>query len=268
MSVKIAIIGTSHVSAIVQAWQKIKSEFKPVEVTFFAAPGRNFRALKISPQKRFGILDYSLYRPDEINLLKATFGKVSIKLNEFDAVIHVGHNTKESELARLIAQFSIDGLREIPAKPRLTQHAYETLSKELAKSCVLPEGWQNWSAPKLFVVPAPRICESCIGESDPLYAAWAKLLKNAAEVPVATLFERYMAEVQSSFAHEGIQLVPPPGRVIADNGFTRERFTGHATRLTDKSEYPANDHKHMNRAYGLVVLRNVLKILAQTHDIK
>lgn len=267
MSVKIAIIGTSHISSIVMAWRQISTDFPALEPTFFAAPGKNFRRLQINTNKRFGIIDRSLFAPTEIKLLENTFGSAAIDLDEFDAVIHVGHNTLETELASLIAEFSIDGLRENPEQPLLSKDAYQYFTEALAEEAVLPENWRNWASPRLYVLPAPRVAESCSVSRSSDYAVWRALLSDAESKPVAGLFQAYADLVRDRFAAHGIQTFAVPEGILAPSGLSHAKFTKDALRLLDGHSYPSGDHKHMNADYGLIVLRNVCETVQQDFDI-
>lgn len=267
MTVKLAIIGTSHVSSIFLAWAQIKARFPDLKPTFFAAPGKNFRRLQIDTHKKFGVIDRSLFAPREIRMLEKTFASPKIDLSAFDAVVHVGHNTLKTELAELITSFSIEGLRESPDHPMLSRPAYDSFVAALAEKSVLPENWRGWNAPRLYVLPAPRVAESCAKSQSADYAAWRQLMKEADTTPVAKLLNDYSDQVTAHFAAHGIKVLTPPARVFAASGLSRATYTKNALRLTDGHSYPNGDHNHMNVDYGLIVLRHVCQTLQKDFGI-
>jgi len=240
MIIRLAVLGTSHVGTIYFAWEKIKHDYPQFEITFFAAPRKNYLRLQIGQDKTFGILDPSLFTPDEIAMMTQTYGATNIALAGFDAVLIVGHETLESKLAGLIAAFSIDGKRPVPDQPRISQAAYDALADDLARGTTLPEEWHHWDKPLVFALPAPRVSERCRKEDaqDTIYGAWSRLANSTADASAKTLFEEHMDRIRVNFDAAGIQLLTPQQDVLAQNGLTHEKFCGGAVRLQSLEAYP------------------------------
>jgi hypothetical protein len=267
MSVRIAIIGTSHVSALALGWHEICEEWPDASVTFFAAPGWNFRRLQLNADKQFGILDNALFEPNEVRLLEGAFGMTKLSLTDFDAVLHVGQDIYESDLVSLLAQFSVDELRPTKSERNLSVHAFELFSEALADQALLPKLWHHWDSPKLFVLPAPRCGESCTGAQGPIYEDWAALMTQKDSYPhTKSLLAGYGAKVGKHYKGAGINFLSAPASVLGKSGLTRARFT-HSSRQLTNVMYSATDHKHMNMEYGRIVLNHVLKKIAASFGL-
>ncbi|MBO9473259.1 hypothetical protein J7413_06870 [Shimia sp. R10_1] len=258
MNLKIAIIGTSHVAPLYTAWNSASHLHKNIDMVFFAAPGSLFRRFQIDEKRKFGILDSSLFSPQDIHTIKNTFGAIKIDLKQFDTVVHVGQLSRETQLAKLVNQFSIDEFRSKKGCRRISFEAFLALRYSLARSAMLTESWRNWTTSQLYTVPAPRFAESCITSKSSYYAPWVKL---SAENPASfmkDLLDDYYNLIEINHKENGINSILPPDEVYAQNGLVRAIFQNGARQLRENAEYSSEDHHHMNIQYGEIILHRIL----------
>ena len=263
MTLKLAIVGTSHVAAIYKAWEQIAGDFPQLEIEFFAAPRDLFRHFELGQDGLFGILDRTLFTPKDIHLMMNTFGSLTVDLSQYDAVLHVGVMSQETNLMELLAGFSIDGFREVSDLPRMSRAAYDACVQGLAEKTRLPAVWHNWNGPYLYTLPAPRVAETCMNNDHPDYIGWRAVVSTSEPALVVEVLEDYSARMVADHAAHGICTFLPPSDVFAANGLTKAALSMGATSLSDDEPYPDDNNRHMNVDYGKIVLDYVLKGLQE-----
>ena len=258
MTTRLLIVGNSHVAALRMGWKKIEANHPDLQVTFFAANSTLFRQLEFKGMK-FGIHNTRKYKARYSKFLLETFGRLTVDMADFDAVVLVGQNTHEVDFLRQFERFSIDGIRERPGKPRLSEEAFFEFCTGIAQKRIPPSEWHHWEETRLFQLPPPVPCENC-PENSETYAPWARYGADGAGLDFLNL---YRDKVRELYATLGITVLSPPPDVYADNGLTKIEFGNNAGKLSGDDDYQETDFHHMNAEYGARVLAHVIEEIAR-----
>jgi hypothetical protein len=159
---RIVVVGSSHVAALKLGWEEIGENYPGVEIEFFAAPVGIFKFFQLSPDKRFGALNASEFTDAKLNLVRELNGGAVIDLKPFDHVVRVGLATLLYSVVGLLARTDVEGLRQTGKKTLISRAAFDAFINDGATNRMLPEEWQNWIQPRMWVVGNPRISEACL----------------------------------------------------------------------------------------------------------
>lgn len=255
---------------------QIQDSFPGVELSFFAANSSLFHELVLDQSGRFGIHDESKYKIRHARFLQNNFGSLTIDLKENDAVIMVGRNTRETDIISRFGTYAVDGVRDLPDRPRLSRAAFDDFARSIFETRRLGPEWRHWDQSHLFVLPPPAPRQAPPADME-RYAPWAAFEKQA--VNNIEFLNAYRDLVAKDLSDDGITLLHPPPEVVASTGLTLTQFSGNAEKLpagtsassrlkaavkgavsnnSDNTLYPEDDFHHMNAQYGAIVLRHVL----------
>lgn len=259
MRTRVLVVGNSHVAAVRNGWKLIGPEFPGFQVKFFAANSTLYQQLEFDDDLTFGIHRPARYDPQQVEFLRKSFRRLTIDMKAFDVVLVVGQNSNEVDFLRQFEGFSIDGVRERPDLPRLSQTAFAEFCDEIARKRLPPAEWHNWDSPKLYFMPVPIPRADCPIDSE-RYGIWARYGRDA-DTGLAFL-KRYRERVALVYRSIGIQPIDPPDTVYDPCGLTRTEFGNFANKLAGRRMvYEDDDYHHMNAKYGAVVLRHALNSL-------
>lgn len=293
MTRSILVLGNSHVAALRRGWLEISGEFPDTKLQFFAANSKLFNLMELSEDRVFGalsatsrgwqastrMLGVSLinrlvrglgrgrnegkqrrYSDHQLKFLDQVCRRRAVNLKRFDHVVLAGRNANEADFLRQFEPFSIDGVRERPGCPSLSQPAFESFCREIAMKRLVEPEWRNWDHPRLAFLPAPTPRADCPGD-DPRYEVWARYGANPATG--LDFLKTYRAQVEALYREHGVTLLSPPDEVYDESGLTRVEFGEDPMRLHPRGgTFGQSDFHHMNTEYGKIVLRHVLQQLA------
>lgn len=252
-------MGNSHIAALRRGWAALAGDAGAHDVRFFAANSKLFNALELNRDLVFGVHRADRYEAHQLKFLDQVFGQRKIDLKDFDDVVIVGRNSNEVDFLRQFEPYSIDGLREDPARPALSQAAFARFCREIALKRLPDASWHGWDRPRLSFLPAPVPCADCPAD-DPRYAVWARF--GADPVSGLGFLKQYRRHAAGLYGEHGMTLLSPPDDVQDANGLTRVSFGDEPARLHPRAgTFESSDFHHMGPRYGEIVLRHVLKVL-------
>lgn len=241
------LIGNSHTAALKAAWDDGAGKFPGEEVIFFAAPGLTFRLLRLSGDRVFGLSrEAAAADAASRDTVERINGRMNIDLTSGDAVVWAGYQWPQHTIAKLLAGFDIDGLREIGAARRLSRPAFDALIDELAADILPGPEWRGWPAPPLAIALKP-LPSALITRNRPK-GPWATLAKRPEGTPEA--FAIFFARLAARLGEMGIELVTPPQAALLPSCLTRAEFSRDSRRLRHDEPHPDTDSTHMNSQYG------------------
>jgi hypothetical protein len=260
----IAVIGTSHVGAVRQGWDALEKDYPGIELRFFAAHSGLVSQMSLNRALQFGLPTTKGIAQKTLENLMRNFGDHKIDLASVDAVLRVGWSTNESAVAQLLSDFDCDGFNTRAGRPRMSRAAFEAFADALAKKAAEKRDAKNWSRLRLYVLPVPRIADSCANSSAENHAAWRTLAQNGG---ASAGLDHYAAVARQAFGAKGMTLILPPAKVFAASGLTKAEFCRNSYRLLLNEAHQEDDHVHMNATYGEIALRTALdRILTDSNN--
>lgn len=256
---RLAIIGNSHVAAFREGWTLIEREHPGTRIEFFALPNAHLGRLSLDANKRLGLAETGEARLRELTI--AVNGRLTIDLGASDHVLWVGYYWPFEALSKLMAEFSIDGLRESPRAPRaLSRPAFDAVCDGLAEAVLPGEGWRGWRAPRLTLNVRALPAESCLGDARPAFRYW----RAAAQHPegAGAVAAAFLDRFKQALVGHGIGLLRQPEETLAASGLTATDYSRGSHRLMGGLPHPDSDHVHMNARYGALCLRRLLARIA------
>lgn len=252
----IAVVGNSHTTAFMMAWQsELEAQYPDIKVEFFRAHKNYLSGMSITEDKVFCDLRPFEDRPAE-NL--GPFGeggkKPEIDLAAFDVVISVAWWQVQMDLiTSLLARFNIDGIttETDPKKLRMSASAFDAILNSHVNEALPEENWRNWTTPPVLHVVQPRRNEQVLKRSK--FNHIDSAVQVAAMDRLTGLFAKRLADV-------GIQNIPQPAHTIGEHGLTDEKF-GREYPYDKKASKGKPDLAHMNVAYGLAYWNDILAAL-------
>lgn len=255
---RIVVVGNSHIIAMRDAWHIIKDDYPRLNLNFFGTSGGIFQHLRIDSEMRFGCVQGVELNPNQLAGLRRDAGAETINLHDADAVIYVGFVSYERPIAKIIAEFNIDGLCSGSEGSRMSAAAYRDFVEDVARKAMPAEMWDGECIPSLVFVPTPRPSVDCSSGTLPIYEGWKRLIARNSEV--ANSLDVYLDRLEEIFASRAIRMVRHPAAALADSGLTRSEFSrGSAT--FQANIHGAEDFFHMNRDYGRLQLIDTLSAL-------
>ncbi|WP_424940030.1 hypothetical protein [Aliiroseovarius sp. S253] len=227
-SIRLCVIGNSHVGALKLAWSALNSEYPDIEITFFASPGKSVRKLKARGSK---ILPVSPKAARSFRITSEVGNRINVK--QYDAFLCYGtlpwRPIVESNFSRA---FSIEAASGVIQRAILTHHL-KLLNERTQKP--------------IFASTAPLPTQ--------VYREKGELLIPADEFR-ETIQERYASAY-------GVELIWQPEETLVEGGFaTRDEFSTNSLRLESSlmpnNTHPEADIEHMNQSYGEAWLRAFL----------
>lgn len=259
MTLRLALVGNSHLAALRQGWDDLGAEFPGCQVDFFGAPGHVWRRMRLEAGKVLSLPDDAGIAPALRDSLLRGFGAPSIDLGSYDAVVRVGDSIGEQEHAGLLAAFVIDGVPVTEGRaglPRLSAAAYAECCAALAQTALPGRGWRGWAKPRLYLVAMPRPVETCAARAGEKMRHWVDLAAMSADTGPA--LAAYLPRVEALLAGAGLTLISPPPGLQGPSGLTRAAFARGSLNLIARKRLPEDEPRHMNAAYGAAMLRVLL----------
>ncbi|EEW26334.1 hypothetical protein [Rhodobacter ferrooxidans] len=245
---KVAIIGNSHVAALKAAWDA--TPLPGLDMTFFAAPQRNFRQFALQPNRVYGLPAPQRGRHAEI--VQKLNGALQIDLSGVDQVVLSAFGWNPGAIAQLIATCDIDGLRLTGAPTLLSRDLFDAICAALARALRPGPEWRHWPGAAPIFLAQAATCETCLGSSNADFASWQRLA--AAPDGALAAFDIFFDHLRADLAGVGITLLRQPPQSLRPSGLTEARFLATGGGVVPGQEHLRGDHAHMNAAYGTLCL--------------
>ncbi len=227
---RIAVLGNSHVACVKNAWDERGRNFQDFQLVFFADRGTSLDGLVVQKSKLLAV-DEDLAR----RIGFTSGGRTEVDPLEYDAFLLVG-------LGLTLEYLSSETFSRAVFRQAAVDSATASTSVMLARRL------RSISDKPILVVPCPLLA---VRPDSP--AVEPRLLAEIVGVLRQMIFDPI-----------GVQFVEQPASSIAKGFWTKHKFSSGAGRL-DLGDgmagqiHPVRDRKHMNTAYGRLLLQIVLK---------
>ena len=261
MTVKVALLGTSHVAALWQGWRQVADLWPEVEISPFAAPGRSGLAAKLRGRK-FGFFGKAAASA-------RVFGHDGpvIDLSEHTHVVRVGRQFPEAALVPFLRRFAIDGITD-PAdaaeRPSiLSQRAAAEMIAAIARDTAPPAEWRDWDSPQLTIlqVPYPDVRfathQFAPGRISRQWLAGRQWLaqKPAEMKAVRRIFIDALTEAMAAHRIGFVEQVP---QTMDDSGLSQMCYSEGSLRMEDGEHHKSSDYLHMNADFGALTMADLM----------
>ncbi len=255
---RLAIVGSSHVSAFRNAWSEFPGRWPGVEAEFFAMPYDVFQRMVVTEDLRLVRGPGRAWlRQEELTLARRINGREEAALAGADLVLAVGIPYLYDEpLLALLDGSDIDGLRSVGAPRQMSAAAFEAMLGVLVGKSRPPASWNRPGLRgRLVMMQRPLPSETAIPSARAKFAMRRRIARRPEGVVEA--LGRYVRGVREALAAHGVRLFPQPAETITREGLTLERFTRGFRRIHDDT-VNERDHIHANAAFGALCLDRIL----------
>lgn len=252
---RIIVLGNSHVAALKVAWDGMAADHPGIDLDFFAAPGLHFRKFKLLDGLRFG-LPAEARGPDEVLDIS---GRAVIDLASADHVVLAGWLWPMNDLADLMRDFDIDGLREVGAPRALSRAAFDAVCQGFAVRLSPGPEWRNWTRPRLVLLPAPMRSSDCLRSATTRFQAMKALGQDG--TGGRDVICSFMDTLAQTLRGIGIDLVAQPPETLLPSGFTDPCYSRGSRSIIDAASKRTDDFTHLNDVFGRLHLSEVLERL-------
>ena len=251
---KILVVGNSHSAALRNGWKGVAKNFPELELDFFSASADVLASARIKGG-RYGYHGDAASAPFGWKKVKERFGDFSVDLTKVSAVIFGGFNIGEVINIRLLNRFSVDGLTNIPGRPRMSKEAYFTFCDAIIENAISQSPFMKWTDRPVYLVPQPRRSESVANSTTVQDQPWAEFINGPpiGREPLNLFYEK----AEKLISKSGHALICPPDSIYGDSGLILERFRQTQKIFPDGQQ----DHTHMNGHYGAGALVKSLRTI-------
>lgn len=260
MKLRIAILGNSHVAALKLGWDQIADTRPDLDLTFFAAPGRAARAMKL----KSGVWGYHAKTPKPSEKVFGSTTTRTLDLGTYDFVLRHRDGQKEANIHSVLANMAPDGFDPGDRSARISRPALRAIIEDLSRSRLPGREWGELAdlGVEMTQCPAPYPDARITDLDEALnvrLARWAALASRADEL--RWVREVFQQAQQRHFAEMGIRYLPQPEETLAPNGLTRAEFADAPAIMHGDDEAATPDREHMNASFGAAILRAYLATL-------
>lgn len=233
---RIAVIGTSHVGCLKQAWQELEEKFNQYSLTFFAARYSMYR----SAGKDFLAISSGALTPVTDELISAyshTAGQATgdIALADYDAFWLYGFTP------RITLDFS-DGV-----STEFLEKCFEQVARKKSACYVARTIRKAGFDGSIFVSPPPMRTN----ESQPVSLS----CDNAYQRYIQG-YSRCLAAFKAKLVVQPESSLTPKFRTLAQYGVGSEKLD---VAGEGRGKHPRSDVSHMNKAFGVAMLNSFLE---------
>lgn len=272
MTLKICIVGNSHVAALKRGWREIQREHSGLQVDMYGAFGSHFREVFVADGKlRAGSVEGTAS-------FVATGGREYAVLADYDLIVAVGGGVRLFSMANLLTEYCPPFLNaEIAPRagrdpawrkalvrfyrkgaPRLVSDAFlhEIMAARAARSAaaaLIRQIAAATSAPLLHL-PAP------FPSSELLTRKPKHVVSRLVELGYGPLFAGLVWTSLRAALGGTATVIEPPDHLLVDGILSEKTYSVGGARLDDEiGDHGDEELLHMNGAYGAVLMREILK---------
>ncbi|CAN5177451.1 hypothetical protein BH10PSE7_BH10PSE7_11520 [soil metagenome] len=252
---RLCFIGNSHLAALKLGWDDIAGEVQGVSATFFGAPAPHYLA--------FSVVDGNLVaRGDAAKRHIVTNANTGyVELGAYDGVILCGLNVSVNRLVLLYKTYRTDGQQGFEkAKYILSPDCYEKACNGLYENTYgmrLGHDIYNETGKPVWLMPQPFPSSAIVSSQKP--NPFQEVVKNGDDGFILSQYNTILKRV----AGDEVRVLEQPPETKTGPLLSDTRYSAGSVRLTaDLSRaHREDDHGHMNRKYGAIVLRQVLNVI-------
>jgi len=246
-TIKICLIGDSHLAALKLGFDKIANEFEDVQVTFFGSFASSFNELIVNDRK---IVPQS-GKVKKV-MVMTSGGQANIVVDDYDLFILHGLELSFQGFVNKALQQPVnnqDTQLQSLAWANLTSLIDQCLSIKLAKKFLRLDK-------PVLLSPQPFLSEQVAHNLIPKWELWHNLLENQGKpthwvMEALAAWEKHLVQLEA--------LKQPPATVI-HHFFTKNKFSVESIRLCDMmTKHGEEDVIHMNPEYGEIVIRFMIE---------
>ena len=233
MKKKLCVIGNSHVAALKSGWEKMRDDFKDIEVTFFASAGKSLSCLELR-----GASLVPRNKPIAEILSFTSGGLSEVAIPDYSAFLCYGLGLQLPALdQRLSTACSNAVLRDA-----LDQSLNLRIARMLRSATQAP----------IYVAHNPQQATSHEPEKTFPRQSYATLSR----------------ELGRLLEPDALALAAQPASTLDDDWTTKSHYASGSVRLdtgrrTPNRAHPDNERVHMNGAFGTAYLSELFRSFAQ-----
>ena len=260
----IAIVGTSQVAALKQAWDAIGGRYPHHQISFFAVPMPLYRKLRLNDRLVFGLPAGKVRKhPRAASVVRQINRTIAVDLSGMDRVILCGHNWPQVAAAALAADFDIDSVRDAGSPQLMSRQAFDAICVDLAEQSLPDPVWRSWSGPPIAMQALPLPAESCLASRDRRFASWRAI--HARPQGSDAVFDLVLDAYEAALGRVGIAFLRQPAKTRRRCGLTALEHSRGSHRLGEELQpHPETDHWHMNAGYGAMCFATIFAWLGET----
>lgn len=267
MTHRLCIIGNSHVAAFATGWKEIASAWPGVEVTFFAARGARLRDLVV----RNGALRA---KNDAVrqSLEWTSGGRGEIVAADYDAFWLIGLRFGVRMIMDAYETAWSESHAPDPGRAPISDAAFARAAEGLLRGTVavkLHDQLRAITTAPIHLFPQPNPSVEGLDIADPGVEPFQRALR-LGDAPA--VWRQYLDARNAVAAERGLVFRDQPDDSRVHDIFTSDAFGRGSVRLSEglSEEHGETDFKHMNAAYGAMMLERNLpptaRAVANDHD--
>lgn len=258
MTDRVLIIGTSQVGALLHGWKSMPEADRP-PFDFYAVPVHVRDKLGVLPDGRYGLAADADIPEGLRHDLAATYGAASVDLTRYRNVVFAGHPSGLPQIHGLLAAAGVMGLRvpPMPDQALLSREAFRDMARRIALAHWPDQILSDFAGKRLAIVPVPFRSETAVERKDEM-GVMARMNRDLPE-GLIELTQMATEAFTEAYAQAGMTFLPQPRATLGDYALTQSRFDMGTRGLAGR--IVPTDHIHMNAAFGLVVIEQVLEWL-------
>lgn len=272
MSLRVCIVGNSHVAALKRGWPSVQEKYPATTIDMFGTYGTSFLDLSVSAGKIIADSETS------IAYFKLTGGSAEIDLDAYDRIVVVGASARISSMANVLKTLcppfmnadllrgdgGADGKLALKLarfyrrqEPSLVSSAVmrQTMIARFAKSRAAGLIRQIAGSSRIPIYHLPAPFPSSVLLSLKPKSAISRLVG----MGYGPLFSDLLWDASESALRGMADVIRPPENLLVEGLLTDSIYSTGAARLDETlGEHEDDELLHMNGTYGAAVLRHVL----------
>lgn len=241
----ICVIGNSHIAAIMLGWKQIEAEHPGITFTFFGAPGTLMEELRAEGRRL-------VPKTAELrDFLARTTSKPEIS-GDYECYVVCGLDFKIGVLRPLLARYRGES-QTIDARTPLSDECFvQSLCGSLSAcpAVKIIDRVKGITAAPVVLVPQALHAES---------APFKWLSKAEADGEDSTIANYFWRACRKIGADLGVSVVLQPEYTKASPLRTKSAYSEGSIRLGSDAVHRKNEPFHMNSAYGVAIIRELLE---------
>lgn len=242
---RVCIIGNSHLGALKQAMPEFLAEVPDANLMYWGAAGTNFRGIKYE--------DGMLKSPVPSYSLRVTDGRFThFRFDDFDWIVIYG-----AEITPGWAAWK--GEQALKGMPPVSRQFSEAIVRD-----IIDEWWDRQAIAKLLSEVPAQYRRRMVCCAEPFYAESSKMYANLAR-SVGNLVVAQDA-IEGKLGSLGIPFIRQPSKTVAQGLYTAQHHKSGSIGLDTDYTHPDTDIFHMNKSYGLIMLREINSYLRRASE--
>ncbi|CAN7210332.1 hypothetical protein [Rhizobium sp. LjRoot254] len=277
MSLRICIVGNSHVAALKRGWPAVREKYPDTTIDMFGTYGTSFLDLSVSDGKIIADSETS------VAYFKLTGGSTEIALDAYDRIVVVGAGARIFTMANVLKTLcppfmNADLLRGSEGGDRKPVQKLARFYRGQEPSLVSSALMRQTMIARSAKTPAAALIRQIAASSSiPVYhlpapfpSSTTLALKPKSAISrlvgmgYGPLFSDILWDAAESAVRGMADVIRPPENLLVEGLLTDSIYSTGAARLDEElGEHEDDELLHMNGAYGAVVLQHMLERMAK-----